>query len=594
MNRSLGVALAALAIEMTWPHRAAPGADGGKGEGNPIAVATVNADAETEALPVVDGVQQEWLEVRVRVVDADGEPVACAKVTPWALRSSQGHGLWLADDKRSGVGPQDAATDDSGVAVVRYPAIRSLKEQVKTNGVSVFVDHPDFARSGDVHVDVPLETMGSHEVKLARGVRLEVRPIVDGKPAPLDDLHAFWSDGRAWLPGAAPEKSPQGTLRFPGMVPGKNSVLVVKLEGERAVAFSRIVDFELVDGVPTTLDVTLEPSVQIRGQVSANVPRPIREGIVQAMSLDPPPDEVGPNRVSWFTWSPVAADGTFTIDAWPAGERLQIIGLCDEFVATSGKAPDVVKNPRDPAADGYLRPQVFSPDAGVELTLAMTPMARCVATAVDEEGTPVAGVKVVSGPAVGWWNGVSQSYGGTLVRGEKVLLLRGWNDAADTTTRAEPFTGQTDAAGKATLLIPAGEERLVVQSEVYELPVILGHRSVRVSLASGETSEATLHLQALGTEKLGDWDKLAGVVFGCSTREGRRILALPEVSQKMDKFFDRFLEAQDKRDPQLLAAAYAIVADAFTDVGDSDEATKWRRKSAAEAEKAKRAGDEQR
>ena len=167
MNRSLGVALAALAIGVTWLHQAA--ADGLDGEGKPAAVATVNADAETEALPVVDGVQQEWLEVRVRVVDADGEPVACAKVTPWGLRSSQGHGLWLADDKRSGVGPQDAATDDSGVAVVRYPVIRSLKEQVKTNGVSVFVDHPDFARSGDVHVDVPLETMGSHEVKLARG-----------------------------------------------------------------------------------------------------------------------------------------------------------------------------------------------------------------------------------------------------------------------------------------------------------------------------------------------------------------------------------------------------------------------------------------
>ena len=54
-------------------------------------------------------------------------------------------------------------------------------------------------------------------------------------------------------------------------------------------------------------------------------------------------------------------------------------------MATSGKAPDVVKNPRDPAADRSLRPQVFSPNAGVELTLEMTPMARCVATAVDED-----------------------------------------------------------------------------------------------------------------------------------------------------------------------------------------------------------------
>jgi hypothetical protein len=52
------------------------------------------------------------------------------------------------------------------------------------------------------------------------------------------------------------------------------------------------------------------------------------------------------------------------------------------------------------------------------------------------------------------------------------------------------------------------------------------------------------------------------------------------------------LEALDKRDPQLLSAAYVIVADAFTDVGDSEEATKWRRKSEAEAEKTKRASDD--
>jgi len=116
-------------------------------------------------------------------------------------------------------------------------------------------------------------------------------------------------------------------------------------------------------------------------------------------------------------------------------------------VATSGKALDVVKNPRDPAADRSLRPQVFPPDGSAELTLEMTPMARCVATAVDEEGTPVAGVKVVSGPNVGWWNSGSKIFGGTLVRGEKVLLSRGWDDAADTTTRAERFPGQTDAEG---------------------------------------------------------------------------------------------------------------------------------------------------
>ena len=199
-------------------------------------------------------------------------------------------------------------------------------------------------------------------------------------------------------------------------------------------------------------------------------------------------------------------------------------------MATSGKAPDVVKNPRDPAADRSLRPQVFSPNAGVELTLEMTPMARCVATAVDEEGTPVAGVKVESGPNVGWWNSGSEIYGRTLLRGEKVLLARGWNDAADTTTRAEPFPGQTDDKGMVTLLIQAGEERLVVRSEAHALPghppqdhskrdvVVAGLRIVFVdvdgvirALAGPPAPRHLLERQPLGTqEKL---DLAAGVAL---------------------------------------------------------------------------------
>ena len=39
------------------------------------------------------------LKLPVRVVDADGKPMANAKVTPWALRSSQGHGPWDENDK---------------------------------------------------------------------------------------------------------------------------------------------------------------------------------------------------------------------------------------------------------------------------------------------------------------------------------------------------------------------------------------------------------------------------------------------------------------------------------------------------------------
>ena len=150
-----------------------------------------------------------------------------------------------------------------------------------------------------------------------------------------------------------------------------------------------------------------------------------------------------------------------------------------------------------------------------------------------------------------------------------------------------PFEAISDAHGKATLALPAGKERLAIVSEVYELPVFLGRRDVKIEVPSDKPTEATLRLQPRGTERLGEWDKLAGVVFGCSTREGRRICALPGVSQKMDEFAARFREGKNQRDPQLLAEAYSAVADAFVGVGDQAEAAKWRHKAAEQAAKVK-------
>jgi beta-lactamase regulating signal transducer with metallopeptidase domain len=532
--------------------------------------------------------RQQMLELPVRVVDADGKPVANAKITPWALRSSQGHGWWRDDDKRAGIGPKEVVTGEDGTATVLYPCYRDLREQVRIISVSLFVDHPDFAYVNNLHIDVPLESKGFYEIKATRGVPVEIRPLIDGKPTTPDDVFLLWSDGRSWQKGAAPEKTANDTLRIPAMPPGKNSVLAVKLDGDRATHFSKIVDFELVAGEPKTIDVPLRPSLQIQGILSDNVPRPVRRGRIKTSTL--PPAGAG-NRVEWFSWTTIQPDGTFTIDGWPADEPMQLIALCDGYIATSGRAPDVVKNPPDPKKDSFNRPQVFDPGKNGRITVAMSPLVRCVASAIDEDDKPVAGVTVLSWPNVGWWNLGSQVYCDSLVRGERLLREREYMKVVDNAFPT-PFQGTTDEQGKVTLELPAGKEHLAVRSDVYELPVFLGDRDVRVKLVPGETTEATLRLQPSGAEKLGDWDKLAGVVFGCSTREGRRICALPDVRKKMDEFEKRFREAKDPRDPKLLSEAYNTVADAFVGVGDLEEAAKWRKKAADQAEKAK--GGEQR
>lgn len=123
---------------------------------------------ETEAGDLSRG--QEMLELPVRVVDQHGVPVRDVRVTPWALRCSQGHGLWVDNDKGAGVSPQSVLTDRQGMATVRYPRFRNLHEETATLTVSINVDHPRFAFVGGVHIDVPLENAASHEVRLPPGI----------------------------------------------------------------------------------------------------------------------------------------------------------------------------------------------------------------------------------------------------------------------------------------------------------------------------------------------------------------------------------------------------------------------------------------
>ena len=539
----------------------------------------------TESIAELIGAQQ-MLELKVRVVDGSGEPVANAKVTPWALRSSQGHGWWRNDDKRAEAGPKDAFTDAAGTAAVAYPYCRDRRERIRTTSVSLHVDHPDFAYIDDLHIDVPLETSDPYVIKLAAGVPLEVRPLLNGESANLDNVFMLWSDGRSWQSGSTPQKSVDGALRIPAMPPGENSVLLVNLDGDRATHFSVITDFKLASGEPKRINVPLRPSVRVRGVLSDNVPRPVRAGRVKAWTLEPA--DAANNRVNWWTWAVIQPDGTFAIDGWPADEPIQLIALCDGYQATSGSAPDCVKSPPDPKEDPFNRPQVFRPKSDKQIELAMTPLARCVVTAIDEDEKPVAGVSVESWPNVCWWNNGSQIYCHPLVRGERMLRERDYNNVLDEAF-PQPFKAETDAKGKATLELPAGNELLAVTSEIFELPVFLGRRDVRIKLVRGETTEQILRLQPRGTEKLGEWDKLAGVVFGCSTREGRRICALPGVQKQMDEFAERFREAKNQRDPQLLAEAYSAVANAFTGVGDDVEAAKWRQKANEQAAKAKAA-----
>ena len=521
----------------------------------------------------------------VRVVDPNGQPLPRALVTPWALRSSQGHGPWLDEDDRSGVEPKAAITKEDGQATVAYPYFRDVHEGTRTNELSIFVDHPDFASPDWIFIPVPHEEDSPYEVKLVEGVSVELRPTILGRAADTEDLFAFWSDGRSWRSRDSVERTARSTLRLPPLKPGSHSVLVARLDGDRVTHFSEILDFDVSLNDGLLLDVALEPAEQIEGVLSDNVPRPVTNGRISFSRLAPGGES--DSRIPWFSWVSIRPDGTFTIEAWPPGETIQLIALCDGFIAQSGEAPAAVVNPRS----GFKRPQVFDPSDPQPITVQMEPLVKCIVTAMDEDNTPVSGITVVSWPHVSWWNSGSKIYCYPLVRSERRLRVRDYFASIDEDF-PQPFQATTDRSGRATLYLPKGAERLTVDSHLYEMPILLGHRDVSVELTAGETTEIALRLQPRGTERLGEWDKLAGVVFGCSTAESRRIAALPEVRKKMDEFIERFRDAKNQNDPKLLSEAYTIVADAFAAIDDSDEAAKWYRRAAEQAAKAQAASGE--
>jgi len=404
-------------------------------------------------------------------------------------------------------------------------------------------------------------------------VPIEIRPTIDGKATDTSDLYAYWSDARSWRSAHLMERT-ESSLRIPPVKPGNHSVLVAKMKGERVTHFSRIVRFEVPHDETLVLDVPLREVHPIEGVLSKNVPRPIVDGRVVVHTVPPGGDNDA--SVGWSTWVPIRADGTFTVESWPTDEEIQLIALCNGFIAGSGDDPPSYEGPE---TDFYLRPQVFDPLESSSITVEMEPLVPIAVETIDQESQPVAGVTVEAWPNVGWWNVGSQIYcESPLIKGERFLKYRSTESASDGSL-PQPFRAVSGRNGIASLQLPAGKRTMGIVSDVYELPVYLGRRYARTELTAGEPKKITMHLQDKGTEQLADWDKLAGVVFGCSTREGRRILALPGVNEKMQEFTERFRDAKSYNDPELLARSYAVVASAFAEIEDFAEAARWYKKA---------------
>lgn len=527
--------------------------------------------------------------ISVQVLDPEGQPVPDAVVIPWAIRSARGHGLWHPgeDPKQK---PPKFRTDAQGLAQVSYPVFHEAAEQIKVSQVSLSLNHPQFVFSAYENVAVPRETDPPHVIHLQRGGVLELLPALDGRELldpPDATLHVLSSDGRG-VPSANVVRSPDGkALRLEPMAPGTQSARLTLLDNrtKRATHIGPCVHFESEPGKVERFVAQLKPTVRLTGRFSDVAPRPVRNGRVVFNSLA---DAPGVDGVTWFSWAPVAENGTFVIEDWPADDPVQVTALCDGFRAASGVAPPVVKPA--PKPDPFLRPQAFLPQAFAQsLTVDMTPLVRCEVVVVDAHGRPVAGAEIGSYPNVQWWNGGSNVYCRPWVSSvSKALAANDYqidNRLPREALPTRPFYAVTDAAGRVMLELPEGKQYLYLESTTHELPVVRGDRHRRILVISGAPMLMRLAAQPKGIELQGDWDKLSGVMFGCSGPGCQRKLDNPIFAAEMKSAADELDRAADPTDSALLGRVYGRIANAFLAVGDADEAARWRRKAAQEAAK---------
>lgn len=326
----------------------------------------------------------------VEVLDENGKPVADATLYPYAMRAAEdqnGHGYW--NDTVVGP-PKMQTTDEHGKATIHYPVnIGSATRPLTTGMVSFSVDHTDFV-SKVVHFELGPK-IATVEMKAGCEIQLSAvddlgQPIVDfgvvmaGSLAP-----SYWAnDG-------------QGGRRTRAASDGTWQTMLVKPQANGPTLFSGVLPLRVRPDQDVKIrSIKMLPGTKIIGNLSDNVPRPVKEGIaIVTCAPKPAGNSYGDENPScvWHDWAAIREDGTFELESLPRGGEMQIIVVCDGWLSKT-----IVPPPKDNGAQEQVFPnsqvqgQIFEldkDDAQKEVTIVMEPTGTIELTVLDPDGNPL-------------------------------------------------------------------------------------------------------------------------------------------------------------------------------------------------------------
>ncbi len=449
-------------------------------------------------------------ELQVVLTGPDGMPVVGARVMPYAMRMVEidGHGFW--DERKFGL-PKNFVSNAEGIATIQYPATMEMGPYGKltTKLVTFQVSHTDYVQQV-VHcelgpnLDQPLTSI---DVQLKKGCEVELAAVnANGERiVEFGILMAGPYGADIW------EATEDGGRRTSAVNDGSWQTMLVAPQKDGPTLFSGLLPLRVRPSQAVRIrNVSLTPGTVLRGQLSNNVPRPVRHGIAITATAPKPAGssyaEQNPSLV-WQASVDINADGSFTLPSIPRSGKIQIIVVCDDFVSKT----------TIPESGPFVMGQLFDVEGSeMSVTVEMEPTASVEITVRQPDGSLLESGTVSASP--------NQKYylGGSTIVGQRVnsldyiqqqLLPHAERDSQSWFKRERnfPFFEQPIAAGVVTLRgLPAGAigaNTAGLMHEELSFPVAIGtdRGAVRYELKSGKVTKlevtAVPHQQATAAQE---------------------------------------------------------------------------------------------
>jgi hypothetical protein len=308
----------------------------------------------------------------VRVTDSSGRPIDGAIITSTDFTEK-----WLSPVK----------TDENGVAKLDWP------HYSPGFSASVLVDHPDFIlQRGNIPIGAEL-----HPIWLRKGSAAQFMARLPDETGPAHELRldagetlgVRWTQEDGLITVSRLDLEPNGPPYY---------ARLVQVADRGSSYFSEILNLRDIAAQMPPPTIPLHRGLELRGRLSADVPRPIRSGRVFVAARQVTGDGTLP---VWRRTALINSDGDFLVDSIPPGTYVDLLAVCDGWSSVCPTEEEVLRVaalaedargfrlaaptfrrctiPRDPA-----EPIVVPMEAAVD---------ACVKV-VDAAGTAVAGAQV--------------------------------------------------------------------------------------------------------------------------------------------------------------------------------------------------------